>query len=311
MHRILKTRIWLAGAVGFAAVSCASAGAPGGSAAIEIQTEDVARFYAVYEAADGLPTAEQIQRDYIDPGTEGLRHLTRVRNVNAENIARAAAEKPELYTKARSCLAVLPRVRERLHQTFDNLLEVYPQAARPPVTILISRGKPMAIAGPGHGVQVALEAMCSDIAAKFLGANADDRFVNVIAHEYIHVQQAAEWETPTVLERALGEGVAEFLGELISGGVSNVAVHAAAEGREKEIETRFAADLDKEDLSAWFDNTTPEDVGQLGYWAGYRIAKSYYQDAPDKKAAIATMIEITDAHAFLAASGWRPAIAPE
>ncbi len=176
------------------------------------------------------------------------------------------------------------------------------------MTILISRGKPMAIAGPGHGVQVALEAMCSDIAAKFMGANIDDRFVNVIAHEYIHAQQAPEKEDPTVLERALAEGVAEFLGELISGGIANTAVHAAAKGRELEIETRFFDDIDNKDLSQWFDNTTADDVGQLGYWAGYRIAKAYYRNAPDKEAAIAEMITITDAHAFLAASGWRAGI---
>jgi uncharacterized protein YjaZ len=176
------------------------------------------------------------------------------------------------------------------------------------VTILISRGRPLAIAGPGDGVQVALETMCSETVARFMGANIDDRFVNVIAHEYIHVQQAPERANPTVLQRALEEGVAEFVGELISGGIANVAVHALAEGRETEIETSFAADLDKTDLSAWFDNTTAENVGQLGYWVGYRIAKSYYRNASDKRAAIREMIQLTDAHAFLARSGWRPGV---
>jgi hypothetical protein len=297
----------LAGAAACPAISCASWSAP--SAAIEIQTEDVTRFYSVYEAAGGHPTAEQIQRDYLDRGTEGLRHLTQVRNVNAQNIARAVETRPELYTNARTCLAALPRIRDRLAGTFDKLLRLYPEATRPPVTILVSRGKPLAIAGPGDGVQVALEGMCSDMAAKLLGANIDDRFVNVIAHEYIHVQQPLERAHPTVLQRALDEGIAEFLGELISGGIANVATHASAKGRELEIETGFAADLDKTDLSAWFDNTTAEDPGQLGYWVGYRIAKSYYRNAPDKRAAIAEMIRQTDAHAFLEKSGWHPGVA--
>jgi hypothetical protein len=291
------------------AISCASRGthlAP--VAAIEIQTEDVARFYRLYAATQGRPTAEQVQRDYLDPGSEGLRHLTRVRNVDAQGIARAMATQPELYANARSCLAALPRVRERLGRTFDNLLRLYPEAARPPVTILVSRGRPIAIAGPGHGVQVALEGMCSPMAARFLGDDVDDRFVNVIAHEYIHVQQAPERADPTVLQRALEEGIAEFLGELISGGVSNVAVHASAEGRELEIERRFAADVDRTDLSAWFDNTTAEDVGQLGYWVGYRIARSYYRNAADKRAAVREMVRMSDAHAFLTASGWYPGI---
>jgi hypothetical protein len=278
------------------------------SPAIEIQTEDVTRFYALYEATDGRPTAEQVQRDYLDVGTPGLRHLAQVRNVNAENIARALETQPRLYTNARACLEALPRIRERLARTFDNLLELYPEAARPPVTILVSRGRPVGIAGPGDGVQVALEAMCSDVAARFLGADIDDRFVNLIAHEYVHVQQPPERENPTVLQRALEEGVAEYIGELIAGGVSNVAVHASARGRELEVETRFVGDLDKTDLSAWFDNTTADDVGQLGYWVGYRIARAYYQNATDKRAAVREMMHITDAHAFLERSDWRPGI---
>jgi hypothetical protein len=279
--------------------------------AIEIQTEDVTRFYALYEAAGGAPTAEQIQRDYLDVGSAGLRRLTQARNVNADNIARAVATTPELYTNARECLAALPRIRARLERTFDNLLEIYPEASRPPVTILVSRGRPVAIAGPDTGVQVALEALCSDFAAKYLGADIDDRFVNLVAHEYVHVQQPPERENPTVLERAIEEGIAEFVGERIAGGVSNVAVHDSAGGREAEIERRFALGIDQTDLSAWFDNTTTDDVGQLGYWVGYRIARAYYQNTADKRVAVREMMHVTDAHAFLMRSGWRPGIVLE
>lgn len=283
-------------------------------AAIEIRTEDVARFYALYEETGGRPAAARIQRDYLDRASEGLRHLTQVRNVNAENIARAVETDPQLYANARSCLSALPRMRARLEGTFEALLDIYPQAERPPVTILISRGRPLAIAGPGHGVQIALEAMCSPMAERFFAADIDDRFVSVIAHEYVHVQQApafAEIENPTVLERSLAEGVAEFVGELISGAAANTAVHASVRGRETEIETRFAADADKTELSDWVDNTTADNVGQLGYWVGYRIAQSYYHHATDKRAAVREMIELTDARAFLTNSRWRPGIVLE
>jgi hypothetical protein len=303
---------WLVGVIVCAAIS----GAAGRASPVptEIRTEDVARFFKVYDAAGGHPSAAQLQRDYIDPGSEGLHHLLKVRPVTAERIAQAIAAHPELYTNARVCLAALPRVRERLNVTFQKLIALYPEAERPPVTILVGRGKPLAIAGPGNGVQIGLEAMCAETAAKYLGADLDDRFVHVTAHEYIHVQQSpalANNENLTVLERSLVEGIAEFMGEMISGDISNVAVRASAAGREAEIERRFAADVDKTDLSDWVDNTTPENVGQLGYWIGYRIAKSYYRHAADKRAAIREMIEMSDAHAFLSNSGWYPGVALE
>jgi hypothetical protein len=43
-----------------------------------------------------------------------------------------------------------------------------------------------------------------------------------------------------------------------------------------------------------------------GNWVGYRIAKAYYSSASDQQAAIREMIGMTDAHDFLARSGWRP-----
>ena len=66
--------------------------------------------------------------------------------------------------------------------------------------------------------------------------------------------------------------------------------------------------MDKTDLSDWLFNGTVEKPGDLGYWVGYRVAKSYYQRATDKKQALREIIEMTDAKAFLARSGWHPGI---
>ncbi|MFC3660372.1 gliding motility protein GldB-related protein [Luteimonas notoginsengisoli] len=140
-----------------------------------IQTTDVDRFYRVYDAAGGHPTAEQIQRDYLDQGSEGLQVLARERNVTGQRIA--------------------------------------------------------------------------------------------------YSRNAAE-----------------------------------AVGRELEIETRFAADIDKTDLSDWVYNATPDTPGDLGYWVGYRIAKAYYRNAPDKRQALRDIMDMEDPKAFLEKSGWYPGI---
>jgi hypothetical protein len=53
--------------------------------------EDVERFYKIYDAANGLPTAEQLQRDYVDTGSEGLHTLARLRKVTGARIAETNA----------------------------------------------------------------------------------------------------------------------------------------------------------------------------------------------------------------------------
>jgi len=66
--------------------------------------------------------------------------------------------------------------------------------------------------------------------------------------------------------------------------------------------------MDKADLSKWLYNSTPKKPGDLGYWVGYRIVKSYYQRAADKRRALREILEMTDPKTFLAKSGWSPGI---
>lgn len=46
----------------------------------------------------------------------------------------------------------------------------------------------------------------------------------------------------------------------------------------------------------------------LHQFVGYRVVKSYYQHATDKRRALREILEMTDPHAFLARSGWHPGI---
>ena len=83
---------------------------------------------------------------------------------------------------------------------------------------------------------------------------------------------------------------------------------ASINGHEIEIETAFVPDEDKTDISRWLYNGTAEKPGDLRYWVGYRIAKSYYQHTPDKRGALREILQMTDPKAFLARSGWYPGI---
>lgn len=278
----------------------------------EIQTADVYRFYRVYDAADAHPTADQLQHDYLDPGTDGLHHLAKVRNVTGARIADNISRHPEVYSDARRCMAALPRVRQRVAVALRKLGRLYPQARFPAVTVVVGRGKPVGIGSEASGLQIGLEALC---AVRFDNLDPEERFVRVIAHEYIHVQQFPaldDDEHTTLLERALIEGGAEFGTELLVGQPAEVAsppMQAATQGREKEIESAFVADEDSTDLSKWLDNSSFDKLGDLGYWVGYRIVKSYYQHAADKRQALRDIIELTDPKMFLARSGWYPGIA--
>ncbi|MGW8704716.1 DUF2268 domain-containing putative Zn-dependent protease [Brevundimonas sp. NPDC055814] len=270
-----------------------------------IETGDVDRFYALYDSAAGRPTADQLQA-YLDEGSAGLTHLAKVRRVTGARMADAMAARPEIYVEARACADHLPRVRARVAEGLARFIDQNPEAQFPSATFVIGRGRPVAVGSPVDGIQVGLEALC---ATDFINPDIEDRFVGVLIHEYVHTQQAPELtekEQFTVLEVSMAEGVAEFVTELMIGAPAYAYLAPQTRGRELEIETAFVADQDKTDLSAWVYNSTPEKPGDLGYWVGYRIAKAYYRNAPDKHEALRQILQITDVKAFMAASGWRP-----
>jgi hypothetical protein len=276
----------------------------------EIHTSDVGSFYALYDSTAGKPSAAQLQL-YIDEGTDGLRAFAKMRNTTGERVALAIEQRPEIYAKARHCAAALPAIKSRLAEALMRLKEIYPEASLAPITLAVGRGKPVGVANKS-GVMIGQEALC---AADFMNPIVEDRFVHVIAHEFIHVQQEQFYgENPAekVLRASLIEGGAEFIGELISGSVSYKHLPAAMKGREREVEIAFLAEKDNRAMgSAWLYNYpgTAERPADLGYWIGYRIVKAYYRKAADKRAALREIIELGNPEQLLANSGWEPGIA--
>ena len=277
---------------------------------IQIHIEDVTAFYQLYDATGGLSTAEQLQHDYLDQGSAGLHRMAQLRNVTGTKIAEAMAREPAMYANAQRCMATLPAVQKRVAIALHTLGQLYPEAQFPPATIAIGRGKPVGVTDE-TGVMIGLEALS---AVTWMESDLEDRFVHVVAHEYAHVQQAIASPAlyndgkPTVLEVSLIEGAAEFIGELTSGSVSYTGFQTSMKGHEKEVETAFVTDEDKTDFSNWLYNGTMTKQGDLGYWVGYRIVKSYYAHATDKKLALRDILEMKDPKSLLARSGWYPGI---
>ncbi|HWV61745.1 MAG TPA: DUF2268 domain-containing putative Zn-dependent protease [Sphingopyxis sp.] len=284
---------------------------PHGAARVTIVTSDVDRFYALYDDPALAAQPAVVASRYLASPSPGLAEFMVMRRITPEKLAAALSKKPQVFADARGCAANLPDVRARLVAATDRLAQIYPAAKFPPITIAIGRATTAGTAN-AKGLYIGLEALC---AAKFIEADDEDRFVHVIAHEYVHAQQPlaqVEDREESVLRAALVEGAAEFVAERMSGSVGYPLLHRWAKGREMELETAFLAEKDQKAIgSRWLYNQKGTDgwPGDLGYWVGYRVAKAYYDRAPDKAAAIKAIIEMKDPAAFLAASGWTPGMA--
>jgi Predicted Zn-dependent protease (DUF2268) len=269
-----------------------------------ILIDDVSRFYAIYDATSGHPSAEVLQRDYLDAGTQGVRDFIPLRIISAARLAEQIQKDPGDYDKARSCVPALPSIRMRLGPIFRKLGRLYPEARFPPVTILVGRDNTGGVSS-ASGVLIGLEVTCATLRP---GQTITDRFVHLIAHEYAHVEQSEFDGEPTLLRQCLVEGVAELIAELTSGEISNSQLLSWTRGHEREIGESFLRDADGTDRSNWLYNGlgTPQQPGDLGYWVGYRISRAYYYRAHDKRAAIRDLLRLEDPRRILNDSGWKP-----
>ena len=286
----------------------ARAAAP--AAPVVVRSDDIDRFYRVYDAAHGHPTAEQLQAQYLDPGSVGLHQYLTARIKSAASLQHSIDVRPADYAGARRCLAPLADTKSRLPAVFARFVDAYPAARIAPVTLVIGRDDTGGNTTP-DGVIIGVETMCR---SNWLDDDVATRFVHIIAHEMAHVQQpaAAQDDVPgaTLLFQSLLEGGADFMAELTSGETANAHLKQWTRGHECAIEQAFEKDAAGTDISHWLYNGvgTPDKPGDLGYWVGYRIVKTYYAQARDKKAAVDTLLHIDNASApqFLKDSGWKP-----
>jgi hypothetical protein len=298
----------LMGAAGLlvAALAHASGAAP----SVVLRTDDVERFYRLYDATHGHPTAAELQARYFDPGSEALHQYVVSRIDNATKLATAVEKRPDSYAQARTCLSGLAKTKAQLPAVFARMAELYPASTFPPVTFVIGRDSTGGTTTL-DGIVLGLETMCR---TTIMGADVGDRFTHIIAHELAHVQQpASQVDAPpgtSLLFQALLEGGAEFVAELTSGDVSYGHMKTWTRGNECAIEQGFLKDALGADTSHWLYNGlgTPDKPGDLGYWVGYRIAKAYHANAADKKQAISDLLNVDpgNAAAFLKRSGWAP-----
>lgn len=277
---------------------------------VVVRTDDVDRFYRLYDATGGHPSAGELQARYLDPGSQALHQFVVSRIGGAAQLADAIAKRPAAYEQARACMPALAKMKAQLPAVFARYAALYPASAFPPVTFVIGRDSTVGTT-TADGILIGLETMCG---LTFMGADVGDRFTHVVAHELAHVQQpAGRVDAPpdaTLLLQSLLEGGAEFMAELTSGDVSYGHMKTWTRGQECTIEQAFRKDALGTDVSHWLyaGFGTPDKPGDLGYWVGYRIAKAYYADAADKRQAIADLLNVDNASAaaLLKRSGWAP-----
>ncbi|HEY0459432.1 MAG TPA: DUF2268 domain-containing putative Zn-dependent protease [Pyrinomonadaceae bacterium] len=281
--------------------------------AAKFVTSDINLFWAAFDKAKPENDLIVYRDEYLKKGSVGLQEFTRLRIGSSCSLVNSISASPKYYAALRESSLKVAAYEKRTRAVFHKLKEIYPEAVFPDVYFVIGR---MNSAGTlsDKGLLIGV-----DMFGKNEGAPVDelgvwhkavvssvDRLPYIVAHELIHYQQkypreSGEW---TLLGKALNEGIADFVGELIAGDTINPHLDKYANPIEKELWLEFKKEMAGTDASNWLyqGDKTVGKPADLGYWMGYKIAESYYKNAKDKKQAVREILEIKDFQKFLADS---------
>jgi hypothetical protein len=260
---------------------------------VRFNTSDITNFWQVFDSATPQNAVQTYQR-YIDTASPAFQDFVLTHIGNGFSFAKQATTEKARYESVRASTMHVADAEPAIRDAFRKLKSLYPDAKFPDVYFVVGRFNTGGFTAE-HGVVIAAE-MYSTPA----------QFAAIAAHEVVHAQQPKS-DTESLLTRAFREGSADFIGQMISGGNINEPAYAYGKAHEHALWLEFRKSMNESNYFPWMyakpDDGRPND---LGYYIGYRIAKSYYDRQTNKAAAIKEILTTTDVAALLKKSGYAP-----
>lgn len=280
------------------------------SAAPRVHTEDIDIFWAAYDSAmattDSAEQVRIIQSRYIDRGSPGVRAFMAARDYTAEGWVNSIRRYPRFWSSIRPNTLRVKTGAPGLEAYIDRLRTLYP--ALRPADIYFTVGE-LRSAGTtlDSAVRIGVELATGDpetdisefparqqaFMARYFGTRPVQNLIPLNVHEYVHTQQRGIGNS--VLARAIREGSADWITELVTGEKLTLPYMTYGHENEGVLKARFMEEMFTPLISRWFYNQVSDDprhVPDLGYYMGYAISRAYYERAPDKARAIREMIEL-------------------
>ncbi len=283
-----------------------------------IETSDINRFWEAYDLLPSSKNKEDsirlFQEKYFDQASSGLRSFTKVRKINADCIVQLLTYLPKFWTSIRpNTLRIKDQVNE-MEEIFEKFKNAYPEFKQPDVCFAIGCLSTGGTTTPDL-ILIGSEIVTADSTVNKSELNAwlnsvmykQDQVLAFIAHESVHTQQKFKSFNSTLLDRCMVEGGADFIAVLLAGTNINQNIYKYGYANEKVLWDEFQKEMDGKSITNWlYQGTNVKDKpADLGYFMGYRICESYYNQAIDKKLALKEIMEMKDPSLIFKQSGYK------
>lgn len=308
----------------------------------ELKTENEKTVTAIdvihfWEAYDKLKLAKNykdslacIQTIYLDRATNGFESYINLQGITAKEYLIKIKKCPKFFQSIRTNTLVSEKISPKVELIFTKLKNLYPNYTPMKVCFFVGVLYQGATVSNGTEPQQYVYACTEVIAgdsqtdvselsqkafadAITSGTDVAQKLINTVSHECVHIQQKnAKIDSNRIvcplLQHAMMEGAADFIGDMISGGQNNPLAHIYGNAHEKELWLEFKSNLCGEvgigEKWFLFNFKAQDRPADLGYFIGNKIAEAYYNHSKDKTQAIIDIIEINNPILFLDKSGY-------
>jgi len=268
-------------------------------------TSDIDNFWIAYDSIqttnDSLKQIGFIQNLYINKGTKGLKAFMEARDYTAKLWVDLIRMYPKFWNSIRPNTFTVKLYAAEIEKSIQKLKDLYPglKEAKMYFTVggLRSGGttmNDMVLIGS----EIATGNASTDVSEfpnnwlKGVFKNQQvDNLVSLNIHEYVHTQQKGD--PKDLLGQAIKEGACDFITELVIGKLLQNNYIVYGREHEAELKERFKLEMFTTAYSNWlYNGSNAKNVADLGYYMGYTICKTYYENSSDKKITIKEIIEL-------------------
>lgn len=269
----------------------------------KIFTSDIDNFWIAYDSvkttADTTKQKEFIQKLYLDKATSGLKDFIIVRQHSAKRHLNNILKNPKFWASVRPHTLQIKSYTPDIENLMIKFKMLYSNFKQPDVFFTIgclnsggttTRNKILI------GSEIA--AADSTVDASEVGSWLSGVFklntsvLSMVAHELGHTQQNEN--NSNLLGYCINEGACDFIAELLLDKPIQSPYMTYGKANEKMLWELFNQDMYGQETKAWLYNGGQDPIGKadLGYFIGYVICKSYYENASDKTKALKQIIEL-------------------
>ncbi|MFC0345944.1 MULTISPECIES: gliding motility protein GldB-related protein [Epilithonimonas] len=271
----------------------------------KIFTSDIDNFWAAYDSIQNTNDYNQkldlINKLYIQRGTKGLHAFMKARSYNDTLYVELIKDYPKFWHSIRPNTLKVKNKTAELNNAVENLKKLYPELKDAEMYFTIGGLRSGGTVTDNMvlvGAEIATGNSYVDVSEfqnnwlkNVFAKQSLDNIVYLNIHEYIHTQQNGDRNR--VLSQSIKEGACDFIAELAIKKPIETQYLTYGRNHKNEIKGLFKKEMFSNNFTNWlYNGSQKEESADLGYYVGYEICKSYYDNSEDKTKAIKDIIEL-------------------